>query len=225
MAETNQHNLDDHGELSEIDRLLSLLTDGEATDSDRQRFEQYAAGDAELWRRLADAQESAAMLERYVDAELAAALDVDLPVVAAHAAAPARSLRGPWIVAGVGWAAVLVLAVLWTASPGAAPSIDGVQPVDVPTPRVPMITYDEAYNLYLEAPWVRGQMQPHLTEIEPLDNGMMRYWIMRRIEEFIDVPADQTIEIDGSRNLQVDPAALRNAMEPSDDNTGESRRP
>lgn len=214
MTDSMQHNLSDDVPVIEAQLLLSRLVDGEVGPEDRARFEQLATAESELWRQLAEERESAALLQRAVEYDIDAALQVDLPDIARSSRMLAR--RWPWIAAGLGWAAAIALAVVWFAEAGRPPTDDVLQPVDLP-PVGTTIAHDEALKQYLEAPWVRGQMQPHVLDSEPMPDGTTRYWILRRIEEYVDVPTGQPVIIDAEGNLVADPAELREQRPREDD--------
>lgn len=209
MAESNQHNLNDDSELSEAQLLVSAIADGEASGSQRARFEELAAIDASLWRELASEQQAMSMLEADLERSLDRALRVQLPAPIARREAT-TVLRFPWVAAGLGWAAVIVLAIVWMTTSGRAPesnSINSATPAKLP-PAVEA-RGDDALDQYLQSPWVRGQMQPMLLDIETLPDGAKRLWILRRIEEYVDLPADALLPVDEKKEFTKDPADLR----------------
>lgn len=68
---------------------------------------------------------------------------------------------------------------------------------------------DAALEQYLKSPWVRGQMQPVLEQIETLPDGTKRLWILRRIEEYVDLPADALVPLNDKNELTENPKDLR----------------
>jgi len=208
MSELDGHNLqhdDAAPAVPEADRLITRIVDGVASDAERARFEELASRRPSLWRTLAVEQQSAGVLVRAFDRELERAERVELPV---DAAAPVgRRTRAAWVAAGVGWAAAIVLAVVWAMTETGGEAPPGLTPVDLPP--IEQLEPDDALQRYLDAPWVRGQMQPVLLEIEHLPDGTRRVWIMRRIEEFVDVPADAELPVNERNELTEEPAELR----------------
>lgn len=223
MSELDQHNSGRESDDSAVsigaaERLITRIVDGEASEAERAEFERQADREPSLWRALAEHQQSAGLLQRGFNDALAAAKRVELPLHPGDGAPQARGeharLRGrwPWMAAGLGWAAAVVLAVLWTVTGPANDESDaGLTPVDLPP--IDQLGYDRALHQYLDAPWVRGQMQPILLEVEPLPDGTKRVWIMRRIEEYVDVPADAQVPVNERNELTEEPAALRGASE------------
>lgn len=214
MADINQHNPIENDELSEAHRLVSVIADGEATAAQRARFDQLASIDPSLWRELAHEQQTMGMLSVQLDRDLIAAHRVDLPAnnQPAAGATATSSLRFPWMAAALGWAAVLVLAVVWmmTNNSGARPvnnNQNSAAPAQLP-PKVEA-TGNAALEQYLESPWVRGQLQPTLLQVETLPDGSKRLWILRRIEEYIDLPADALVPLNEKNELTEEPKDLR----------------
>ena len=189
---------------TEVDRLLSRIVDGEASADDRAAFDRQAAVDPGLWRQLAAAQQEMTLLAAGLEAEVASAMQVDLPsdppeviIGRVDESQAGGALRGAgtsvaWLAAMVGWAAVLVLSVVLAIS-GAMqtpPATSGGTPVGgdgTPTTFTP----EQHWRLYLQAPFVSEELAPMIRESEPLADGGIRLHIIRRIEETYDLTPEQ----------------------------------
>jgi hypothetical protein len=196
-----------------IDRLVGRMVDGEAGGDDHARFREMAEDDPQLWRRLAEAQETQRALVSGFEATIASALEADLP----EARRARRGLRPGWLVAtGIGWAAAVALGLGWISSMSSAPPRDpGVKHVDaelqVPAPlRDP----DQLMAEYLAAPNVIGELEPIVLELEEMSDGRTAVRYMRRIEEVVFIDAGEEIPVQGDPASDVgylteDPADLR----------------
>ncbi len=189
---------------SEEDVLLSRLIDGEASAEDREQFDDLAAAEPSLWRRLAAQQQESALLGVVLEEHLGSAMLVELPDDRTHAAAglaggdsPVETLRGAghsmtWLAAMVGWAAVLVLSVVLAISGrGRQAPVLGGTPAGGGDAEGRQFTPEEHWRLYLQAPFVSEELAPMIRESEQLPNGGMRLYIIRRIEETYDLTPDQ----------------------------------
>jgi len=171
--------------VTEADRLVGRLIDGEATAGDRARFEALAAERPELRRALdetrADMDRLRAAFDRVVDPAVAIAPPP-------HRAGGGRIALG-WIAAAVGWAAVAALALWPLAFPAdSGPDgpggrlAEGIGPAGE-VPDLSAFPVDELLRAYLEAPHVRNELDPLAVEIVELDDGRLSVRYLRRIEE------------------------------------------
>jgi anti-sigma factor RsiW len=186
------------------DILISKLVDGEATDEERQRFDHLAAAEPTLWRLLALRQQDMSVLAEEVRNATATIERTDLPQSRAWIV-PARL---SWPLVFSGWAAVIVLAVSW-----AVVSLAGARApragIEASAPAAPRMTAEEHLEAYLRAPYVLGDMQPVVMEVEELSDGRVAVHFVRRIEEvaFLDPSVDLPVDEDGE--LTRDPRTLR----------------
>lgn len=199
---------------SEADILIGRLVDGEADEQDRADFEQLADSEPRLWRDVALRQQDMFALTDEIDRELAAAVAMELPDYAAQN----RGLR--WAVAITGWAAVLVVVIIWSFMAGqqgiTAPAT-GARPVVHP-PAISGadgLTADEHLALYLQGQFVMGELDPILLETEELPDGWTAYSYLRRIEEYVILPPDHPLPVDDKGRFVTDPAELRAAAGPA----------
>lgn len=109
---------------TELDRLMSRIVDGEASDLDWDSFRRLADADPAVWRDLALTQRDQAALRSAVERRLHAADGVLLPQPSAWTrATPALARAGAW----TGWAVAATLALAafsqsWLAPRGASPT-------------------------------------------------------------------------------------------------------
>lgn len=213
----NQHALaGSHGpEDLTAEILIGRIVDGEALPVDRARFDDLAAANPSLWKLLALRQQDAAALARRFDQQTADVEHIELPAVAAphH-----RGLRLPWWLAVSGWAAVIVVAALWsvqhavdTHQRDARRASDAFDPTKVVSP-------DEYLRLYKTAPFVMGEWAPTLLASEKLPDGRTFIRMLRRIEETAYIEADQPMPVGSDGRLTAPPEAIRGPQKPS---TGE----
>ena len=160
------------------DVLISRMIDGEASAADRERFEASADGNPVLWRDLALHLIDARQLEQEFDAAVAPAVAVELP-----RAGVARGSGPVWrTLAGLGWAAALILAVAWAALPRdrglvGSDARPALSPVEALTP-------GEHLQRYLAtSPLVIEELPPTLLQVTPLPEGGKQVNYLRRIEE------------------------------------------
>jgi hypothetical protein len=184
--------------------LIGRVVDGEATPDDRRRFERLATADPLLWRTLAIRQDDARALHEAFREATKHALQAELPE---------RRLRPTWTLVLSGWAAMLFVAISWglvsIAAPGAG-SAAAAAPVHQPRA---VFTPVEHLRAYLDAPYVLGDLEPVVVQVEPLSDGRIAVNFIRRIEEVAFFsPAD--LPLDDSGELIKDPARLR-SLEPS----------
>lgn len=183
------------------DALIGRLIDSEARPQDLETFEHLARRRPELWRTLALQHLEMDALSGRVMTATGAAERVE-------AAPPPR--RGNLALMLSGWAAVVVMGVAWMTLPlGPPPARPGFDRVLAPEVADRELTADEHLAAYLSAPFVRGELDPMLLETEPLDDGRYRLWILRRIEEHVDVESPIKDLVDDEGRLTVPPAELR----------------
>jgi hypothetical protein len=188
----------------EAEVLIGRVVDGEATPDDRRRFERLATADPLLWRTLAIRQDDARALHEAFREATKRGLRAELPE---------RRLRPTWTLVLSGWAAMLFVATSWALVSIAADRAGG--PVAAaPVNQAPaVITPVEHLRAYLDAPYVLGDLEPVIVQVEPLSDGRIAVNFIRRIEEVAFFsPAD--LPLDESGELIKDPARLR-SLEPS----------
>ena len=189
MTQSRHHHVSDSPSPSgEVDILISRLVDREAGPEEEARFSELAAVTPSLWRTLALQQRDAQALIEQVDRATWRASRTELP---RRWLIPARLT---WTMATSGWAAVLILALTWAlatlvTSPRQQPPIKAMQTGYVLTP-------EQHYERYREAPYVLGEWQPLVLEVEPLSDGRVAVYFIRRIEEVAlldpkDLPLDE----------------------------------
>ena len=184
--------------------LIGRIMDHEATSEELDRFEQLAGDEAPLWRTLALRQLDMGLLGDRVREETDAAMRVEVAPVAGR-----RNLA----VTLSGWAAVLFLATCWAIIAGTGDGVAGrrpprLDPVAGSTIQAPL-TPDEHLRQYLAADFVTGELDPIVTETEPLANGRHRVYFMRRIEVYTDIDAPPDAVFDDPARLRIPPADQR----------------
>jgi hypothetical protein len=183
---------DTHDPEREVDLLITRLIDGASTADDRERFEHLAAAEPTHWRQLAlRLQDANDLREGFVDAT-ETAMRTELP-------RPSRIIpaRMSWSMALSGWAAMIIVALTAVvlvlqqrqqqqAAPGPTMVADG--------------SAVEHYERYVAAPFVLGEMQPVVVEVDVLPDGRIAVHFIRRIEEVAfldpnDLPVDEGGEL------------------------------
>lgn len=190
-------------EESELDVLINRVIDGEVSKADRRRFDDLAASDPDLWRRLALRQQDMALLADQVGEATVGALHTDLP----HRWLLPRRLS--WPLALAGWAAVLIIALSWSLSALVDRDLSpmrGAGPIPVQNGH---LTAEEHLQRYLDAPYVLGDLQPTVLEVEPLSDGRVAVHFVRRIEEVAFLDPDRQLPVDEDGELTKDPIRLR----------------
>jgi len=109
---------DETEQTNQLDRLIEHLVDGDGSESHWDEFRQLAATDHEPWQRLAERQRQHALLQQGLDVAVAPACAVELPIQSnIHAPIVMGQHSG---LVGLsrysGWAAAIVLALLWVGS-------------------------------------------------------------------------------------------------------------
>ncbi len=223
---------------SDIDQLIGRIIDGEATIAQRQRFEGLAQQDVSLWKRLALRHQDMAMLATQVQPALDRADQTDLPTggvvepdlrlaSASHAAggdqilgtiAPSQRM-GAWWLAASGWAAVVALAITWSAGILPDPTASEGGP-NVVGARSTVFTPEQNLDAYMQAPYVLGDMPPTLLNVDELPDGRLAVSYLRRIVEvqYFDSAADIPLDEEGTLLLPQKHAASNPRAVP--DSTG-----
>jgi hypothetical protein len=187
--------------MDQAEILMTRLVDREASGAERDRFERLADDDRSLWRDLALRQLDMGLLGDHVAQRTAEADKVDLP-------APPRR----WVNLGVtlsGWAAVIVLGLVWAlATPGdRVDPGDSLRQVTGPAPGESVsdpMTPEEHLLRYLQRDGILGELDPVLMEAEELPDGRVRLRYVRRIEEYLDIDDPLVDYEDLIEGLKVD---------------------
>lgn len=147
--------------------LIARVTDGEATHRDWVEVERLAELDPSLWRRLAEAQRSHAILSRAVEDRIAVAELVDVP---SDASVGVLATIGRMRAYG-GWAIAAMLALMFVGARfgwlpfGASTSSDAVQAATLVLPTSREMTPDLAWASYIDEGTRSGQV---LSEMPPV---------------------------------------------------------
>jgi hypothetical protein len=198
-------------DIGDAERLICRIIDGEATESDRRAFEQLAASDASLWRRLAESQQDMLSLSSEVDEELSHVLHrpIELPT---GAVSPPPANRGGMV--WTGWAAAAAIAAVWLSVVWLAPT-DTIAPGSDPgAGAIPALgpdrtlTPEQHLRAYLRSRHVVGELDPIMLQYEETDDGRIELRFLRRIEEAFLLDPDAPPPIDADGRLIVDPAEL-----------------
>ncbi|MHC5114219.1 MAG: hypothetical protein ACYTGP_07305 [Planctomycetota bacterium] len=210
MNDTNITDDPDRDGDLEVEVLIGRLIDGEQTTNDQQRFEAFADAQPALWRRLAQRHLDRRTLVDEVTRATGPAATIELP--RRWFALP----RLTWSMALSGWAAVLIMALSWTlvtlASQPPEPISSGGPAFDTRTIEPDA---EELLARYLEAPWVVGEMQPVVLDVQEMTDGRIGINFMRRIEEVVIVAGDDEGVLDENGDLTADPETLRAKAPPA----------
>lgn len=201
----------DEAELS-IERLMSRIVDGEATIDEREAFARLADCDPQLWRRLAIRHQHMALLSARVETELNAVERIELPA-ARRSALQSGGVR--WAIAISGWAAMIGLIVVWSATVMSDRDSAKFKPAVPVGASATALTADEHLSEYLKAPFVVSVLPPTLLEVETQPDGSKILHILRRIEEYIVLEPDEDVPVNESGALTKPPSEMRDdAPEP-----------
>lgn len=163
---------------TEVETLVGRLQDREATMQERHRFEGLAERVPELWRTLAERLLDMDLLAGGVEEQVSAADRIEISL------APARQRYAGLAVTLSGWAALLLLGIVWVVAAARGPAGERdarrVEGPDTPAP----LTAQEHLREYLHSPHVLGEMAPTLLDVEQLPDGSERRRILRHIEEY-----------------------------------------
>jgi len=188
----------------ELDLLISRMIDGEVSEADRRRFDELAASDPDLWRRVALRQQDMALLADQVGEVTAGALRNDLP----HRWLLPRRLS--WPLALAGWAAVLIIALSWSLAALVDRDLSPTRAGPIPVQNG-HVTAEEHLQRYLDAPYVLGDLQPTVLEVEQLSDGRVAVRFVRRIEEIAFLDPQLQLPVDEDGELTTDPVRLRDS--------------
>lgn len=156
--------------------LIARVTDGEATNRDWAEVERLAEQDPSMWRRLAEAQRSHAILSRAVEDRIAVAELIEAPAgVRKGVLATIGGVR-----AYGGWALAAALALMfvgvrfgWLRLGQSFPGPS--QPSTVVIPTAQEMTPDLAWASYIDEGTRTGQvvseMPPVIVEARPVEGG------------------------------------------------------
>jgi hypothetical protein len=199
--------------------LIGRLIDGEAKPADERQFEQLASASPTLWRTLAMRQRDMQLLGSQVDQEIRGADHVELHgmSILPH--------RLTWTLAMSGWAAMLVLALTWTAvvmygnyrDQSFDPVRDGEVDAIPPSKSLADLTPQELLELYkANADWSVLELQSELLMMNTLENGDLMIRSMRRFDEEIIVPAviaEKLLKMqEQGEDIPVDPVELEQLL-------------
>ena len=186
----------------QLDLLINRMIDGEVSEIDRRRFDELAASEPDLWRRLALRQQDMALLADQVGEATVGALRTELP----HRWLLPRRLS--WPLALAGWAAVLIIALSWSLAALVDRDLSPTRAGSIPVQNE-HLTAEEHLQRYLDAPYVLGDLQPTVLEVEPLSDGRVAVHFVRRIEEVAFLDPDRQLPVDEDGGLTKDPIRLR----------------
>jgi len=212
----NQHALaGSHGpEDLTAEILIGRIVDGEALPVDRARFDDLASANLVLWKMLALRQQDAAALTTRFERQTASVEKIELPQ---RSLAFNRTGRSPWLLAVSGWAAVIVVAVLWGMQHAAnLRERDARRTTDTFDP-TKVVSPDDYLRLYKSAPFVMGEWPPTLLASEKLSDGRTFIRMLRRIEETHYLDADKPVPVEADGRLTIPPDEIRGQQNNSDD--------
>jgi hypothetical protein len=179
------------------------MIDGEANDDDRERFEQLAATEPDLWRQLALRQQDQSMLVEQV----AAATDtIERVELRRSWLMPSRLT---WGLSLSGWAALIIVALSWGATTLVNQQLDAREHGPLIEEANTQLSPEQHLLYYRDAPYVVGDLEPEVLDVEPLSDGRVAVRFVRRFEEvaFLD-PAGE-LPLDENGELTNDPLRLR----------------
>lgn len=215
---SNQHALaGSHGpEDLAAEVLIGRIVDGEALPVDRVRFEDLATANPMLWKLLALRQQDAAALTLKFEDQTAGIEHIELPALSS---ATGRISRAPWWLTITGWAAVLVVAVLWGMQHAGDVHERNALKAAIENDPFKAFTPDDHLRLYKSAPFVMGEWPPTLLASEKLPDGRTFIRMLRRIEETAYIDADKTAPVgpDGRLTMPPDEIRSRQGQSPGED--------
>jgi hypothetical protein len=198
--------------VDDTDRLITRLVDDEAGADEQKQFEDMASVEPELWRTLATRFQDTIRLARAFDDEIGDAAETELPE---STPAPLMTVtnRTGWTFAAVGWAAVMVLGVMWAAVYKASPGGAGVERMDGSHSTI-ALTADEHLDEYRRAPFCLDELEPVVLQIEEMSDGRFAVRYVRRFEEVAFFEPDEELPIDELGVIVVEPKTLRDTVPP-----------
>lgn len=202
-AEQRQQQMD-AAAVSETDRLITRMVDGRASDAERTRFELLAGAQPELWRELAMAHQDEVLVARQFERDGgSAAAETDV-----HHRSAFGGARPTWMTAVTGWAAMILVAAAWLGT-----ALVQEQRADQPggTMVTGMLSPEDHYAQYRNAPYVLSEMEPEIIDVEPLSDDRVAVRFVRRIEEVAFLDPNQPLPVEEDGSLTRDPKRLRSA--------------
>jgi hypothetical protein len=185
----------------EADVLIGRIIDGEAAEQDHEDFDRLAAAEPSLWRRLAERQCDAVRLAEAVESAVGEAARTPLP---RFWLVPRRLT---WPLAMSGWAALVIIGLTW----GLASLVRGPESAPSPVAPAAAITPVDGYRQYVTAPFVLGELQPLVVDVEELSDGRIAVTLVRRIEEVAFLDPEGRLPINEFGELTKDIAQLRSS--------------
>jgi hypothetical protein len=194
-----------------MDRLMTRLIDGEATLAEYDAFDEAAEAAPSLWRELATRQLDMRMLVDAVETHTAEAIRTPLP----NTNKPSIQIfprKLSWPLTMSGWAAAVLALVAWAiiALANQQQQIPS-QPDIVPAAATMTLSAEDHYEAYRAAPYVLGEMQPVVLDVEELSDGRIAVRFVRRIEEVAMLDPEADLPVDDDGELTSDLRALRDS--------------
>ncbi len=157
------------GPSDRLDDLIDAIIDGAADESAWDEFRSLAGAGVEPWRRLAEAQRCASLLQTGFEAAVAPALAVSLPNERGTTRHAPRRAFASWRPA-LGWAAALILGLGWAGS------------VLVPPDPVAAPADGTLLARYLEQPFVVGELPVQVRGISAVEDGEVITYVRQIVE-------------------------------------------
>jgi hypothetical protein len=187
----------------EADVLISRMIDGEASDTDRERFDLLSTAEPDLWRQLALRQQDQTLLAEQV----ATATDV-VDRVALHRPwlMPGRLT---WVLSLSGWAALIIVAFSWGATALMNQQLSAREHGPMLEEASAQLSPEQHLLYYRQAPYVVGDMEPEVLDVEPLSDGRVAVRFVRKFEEIAFLDPSRDLPVDENGELTTDPLRLR----------------
>jgi hypothetical protein len=187
----------------EAEVLISRMIDGEAGDTDRARFELLATAEPDLWRQLALRQQDQTLLTE----EVATATDaIDQIELRRSWLMPGRLT---WVLSLSGWAALIIVALSWGATALMNQQLSAREHGPTLEEASTLLSPEQHLLHYREAPYVVGDMEPEVLDVEPLSDGRVAVRFVRRFEEVAFLDPSRELPVDENGELTSDPLRLR----------------
>jgi hypothetical protein len=187
----------------EAEVLISRIIDGEASETDRARFELLATAEPDLWRQLALRQQDQTLLAEQVASATDAVDHVEL--------------RRPWLMPGrltwvlslSGWAALITVALSWGATALMNQQLNSREHGPALEEASTLLSPEQHLLHYREAPYVVGDIEPEVLDVEPLSDGRVAVRFVRKFEEVAFLDPSRALPVDENGELTSDPLRLR----------------
>lgn len=153
---------------SRLEELIDAIVDGTAQNEHWDEFRTLAGQSTEPWRRLAEEQRMMATLQKGFDAQVCAAMTVELPAPQGAERSRRWSMTS-WRPA-LGWAAALVMGVVWAGST-----------LLPQTPTVPP-AQETLLVQYLAQPHVVGELPIEIRDVARTESGEVVTYIRPIVE-------------------------------------------